>query len=199
MPYLVRTHGLTRIFFNGDEMSRIGKKPINLPKGVDVKVQGSSVTVKGPKGQLQQDFSPDIKISVKDGNVIVDRSSDEKQFMALHGVTRSVISNMVTGVNEGYEKVLEIQGVGYKAQAKGKKLVLTLGYSHPVEFLLREGVTAETDSKQTRITLKGIDKQLIGQVAADIRFFRPPDLYKGKGIRYAGEMVKLKAGKAGKK
>ena len=180
-------------------MSRVGEKPINLPKGVDVKVQGNLIAVKGSKGELKWDFPSGMKVSVQDGNIVVERPSDVKELKSLHGVTRSIISNMVKGVSEGYQKVLEISGVGYKARVTGKKMVLTLGYSHPVEFLLPEGITAEVDSRQTQITLKGIDKQLIGQVAADIRALRPPNAYKGKGIRYAGEMVRLKAGKAGKK
>ena len=180
-------------------MSRIGKKPIDLPKGVDVKVDGSVVTVKGSKGELKMDVIPDIKVSVQDGNLVVERPSDTKQSKALHGLTRNLILNMVKGVSEGYQKVLEISGVGYKAQVQGKKIVLTLGYSHPVEFLLPEGIAAEADSKQNLITIKGIDKQLVGQVAANIRALRPPDAYKKKGISYAGETIKLKAGKAGKK
>lgn len=180
-------------------MSRIGKKPINLPKGVDVKIAGNVVTVKGSKGELKWNLAPDVKVSVQDSSLTVDRPSDTKQVKSLHGLTRNVIMNMVRGVSDGYQKVLEISGVGYKAQVKGKKIVFALGYSHPVEFLLPEGITAETDSRQTQLTLKGIDKQLIGQVAANIRALRPPDAYKKKGIQYAGEAIKLKAGKAGKK
>ncbi len=179
-------------------MSRIGKKPINLPKGVDVKVEGNVITVKGSKGELQWVFPSNMKVSIQDGDLIVERPSDTKQLKALHGLTRNVISNMVVGVSNGYQKVLEISGVGYKAQVQGKKMVLALGYSYPVEFLLPEGITVEVDSRQTQITLKGIDKQLIGQVAANIKALRPPDAYKKKGIRYAGEMIRLKAGKAGK-
>ena len=180
-------------------MSRIGKQPIHVPKGVDVTIQGKRIVVKGPKGELKWDFPSDIKGSAQNGSIIIERLSDTKQLKSLHGLTRNIIMNMVTGVSEGYQKVLEISGVGFKAQVKGKKIVMALGYSPPVEFLLPEGITAEVDSRQTRITLKGIDKQLIGQVAANIRELRPPDSYKGKGVRYAGEVVKLKAGKAGKK
>lgn len=181
-------------------MSRIGRKPVNLPKDVDVKIEGNIITVKGSKGELKWDFPSDMKVSSIDNrNLIVERASDTRRLKALHGLTRNIISNMVTGVSEGYQKVLEISGVGYKAQVQGKKVVLALGYSHPVEFLLPEGVTAEVDSRQTRMTLKGIDKQLVGQAAADIRNLRPPDAYKKKGIQYAGEMIKLKVGKAGKK
>ncbi len=180
-------------------MSRIGKKPINLPKGVDVKVESNVITVKGLKGELKWDFPSNMKISFQDRNLKVERPSDTKQLKALHGLTRNIISNMVMGVSDGYQRVLEISGVGYKAQVQGKKIVLALGYSRPVEFLLPESITAEVDSRQTQITIKGVDKQLIGQVAANIRALRPPDAYKRKGIRYAGETIKLKAGKAGKK
>jgi large subunit ribosomal protein L6 len=180
-------------------MSRIGEKSINLPKGVDIRLDGNTIIVKGSKGELKWAFPDEIKVSVNNGNLVVERSSDTKQLKALHGMTRNVIFNMIKGVSEGYQKVLEISGVGYKAQVQGRKLLLTLGYSYPVEFLLPDGITAEVDSRQTQITLKGIDKRLIGQVVADIRALRPPDAYKGKGIRYAGETIKLKAGKAGKK
>ncbi len=180
-------------------MSRIGKIPINLPKGVDVKIKGNEVTVKGSKGELKWDFAPDVKVSVQDEILIVDRLSDTKRVKSLHGLTRNVILNMVKGVSDGYEKGLEISGVGYKAQVQGKKIVFALGYSHQIEFLLPDGITAETDKKQTKLTLKGIDKQLIGQVAANIRALRPPDAYKKKGIQYTEERIKLKAGKAGKK
>jgi large subunit ribosomal protein L6 len=180
-------------------MSRIGRQPITLPQGLDVKVKGNHITVKGPKGELKWVFPRSIGVKVSDGNIIVERSSDSKRLRALHGLTRNIISNMVKGVSEGYQKVLEISGVGYKAQVQGKKLIMSLGYSHPVEYTLPEGITAEVDPKQTKITIKGIDKQLVGQVAAEIRSLRPPDAYKGKGIRYAGEVVRLKAGKAGKK
>ncbi|GBE04468.1 MAG TPA: 50S ribosomal protein L6 [Nitrospirae bacterium] len=176
-------------------MSRIGKKPINLPKGVDARVNKNMITVKGAKGELKWEFASDMKVSVKEGELIVERPADTKRLRALHGLTRNLIWNMVAGVSEGYQKVLEITGVGYKAQAQGKKLVLTLGYSHAVDFHLPDGITAEVGGKQNQIILKGIDKHLIGQVAANIRALRSPDAYKGKGIRYAGEMVKLKAGK----
>jgi large subunit ribosomal protein L6 len=180
-------------------MSRIGKKPVTIPEGVNIKVDGNLITVKGPKGELAWSFVPSMKVSVKDGNLFVERPADTKQLMALHGLTRNVISNMVAGVSNGYQKILEIQGVGYKAQVQGKKIILSLGYSHPVEFVLPEGISAAVDSKQTQITLNGIDKQLIGQVAANIKSLKLPDPYKGKGVRYSGEMIKLKAGKAGKK
>ncbi len=180
-------------------MSRIGKNPINLPESVDVKTQGDSVTVKGPKGELKWDIPQGIKVSVQDKTVVVERSSDIKKIKALHGTTRNIISDMVRGVSEGYQKVLEITGVGYRAQVQGSKIIFTIGYSRPIEFNLPEGISAEVDKRQTQLTLKGINKQLIGQVAADIRSLRPPDPYKGKGIRYTDEYIRLKPGKAGKK
>jgi large subunit ribosomal protein L6 len=173
-------------------MSRIGKLPITIPEKVNVKVDGNNITVKGPKGELTWDVVSEMEVSLKEGSLIVQRSSDTKQVKALHGMTRNIILNMVTGVSSGYQKVLVITGVGYKAQVQGKKILLSLGYSHPVEFIIPDGITAEVDSRQ------GIDKQLLGQVAANIRTLRLPDSYKGKGVRYSGEMIKLKAGKAGK-
>jgi len=180
-------------------MSRVGKKPISLPQGVEVKIADDIIAVKGPKGELKWALPRGINVSVNNGTLAVEISGDTKNLNALHGLTQSNIANMVKGVNEGYQKVLEITGVGYKAQVQGSKLMLTLGYSHPIEFMLPTGITAGVDAKQTQITLKGIDKHLIGQVAANIRSLRPPDIYKGKGIRYVGEVIKLKAGKAGKK
>jgi large subunit ribosomal protein L6 len=179
-------------------MSRVGKNPINIPSGVDVKLQGNLITVKGPKGELKWNFSSGMKVDVQDKNIVVERPSDTKQFRALHGTTRSIIANMVNGISTGYEKVLEINGVGYRAQVQGQKINFILGYSHPIEFQLPEGITAEVDKKQVLLTLRGIDKHLIGQVAANIRSLRPPNVYKGKGIRFAGEVIKLKVGKAGK-
>ncbi|MBI4698175.1 MAG: 50S ribosomal protein L6 [Nitrospirae bacterium] len=172
---------------------------MNLPKGVDARINGSTVVVKGPKGELKWGLPLELKASVKENNVLVERPSDAKRVMAMHGMARNIIANMITGVSDGYQKLLEITGVGYKAQVQGKRIVVSLGFSHPVEFLLPEGITAEADPKMTKITLKGIDKQLLGQVAADFRALRPPDIYKGKGVRYSGETIKLKAGKAGKK
>ncbi|MEW6214583.1 MAG: 50S ribosomal protein L6 [Nitrospirota bacterium] len=180
-------------------MSRIGKKPIEIPKNVDVFLEGNAIKVRGPKGELSWNYPERIKVSVNDGNIAVERADNSKVERALHGLTRSIISNMVTGVLQGYQKVLEIVGVGYKAQVIGNKLILTLGHSHPVEFQLPEGIKASVDVKQTQITLIGIDKQQLGQVAANLRTLRPPDAYKGKGIRYPGEQLKLKVGKAGKK
>ncbi len=178
-------------------MSRVGRKPIPIPSGIDVKVDKNSVSIKGPKGQLKQDFHPRIGINVDAGNILVSRSSDDKLDRSLHGLTRSIISNMITGVTKGYEKALEISGVGYRAQVQGRSLMLTLGFSHPVEFKLPEGIDAAVD-KQTNITIKGIDKYLVGQIAANIRSLKPPEPYKGKGIKYSDEVVRRKEGKAGK-
>jgi large subunit ribosomal protein L6 len=179
-------------------MSRVGKNPISIPSGVDVKLQGNLITVKGPKGELKWNFAAGMKVDVQDNNIVVERPSEAKQFRALHGTTRSIIANMVTGASTGYEKVLEINGVGYRAQVQGQKINFILGYSHPIEFQLPEGITAEVDKKQVLLTLRGIDKHLIGQVSANIRSLRPPNVYKGKGIRFAGEVIKLKVGKSGK-
>lgn len=179
-------------------MSRIGKKPVEIPKGVDVKVNGRFLKVKGPKGELSWEHPEKMKVKVEEGKAVVERPDDSKSSRALHGLTRSLLMNMVTGVSEGYRKDMEIVGVGYKAQVQGNKIVFALGYSHPVEYVLPEGIKAEVDKKQIQLTLQGIDKQQIGQAAADIRRLRPPDSYKGKGIRYAGERIKLKAGKAAK-
>lgn len=180
-------------------MSRIGKKPIEIPSGVNVGLKGSMISVKGPKGELSWSIPEGTKASVADGRIVVERADDSKKVKALHGMTRNLIANMVAGVTAGYQRVLEIVGVGYRAQVQGNKLTISLGYSHPVEFKLPDGITASVDQKQTVITLLGIDKQKIGQVAADIRALRSPDAYKGKGIRYSGERMKLKVGKTGKK
>lgn len=179
-------------------MSRIGKQPVAIPQGVEVKLDGRQITVKGKGGQLQWAYPDGVSVTVAEGQAQVSRDNDSKRIRALHGLTRSLLQNMVTGVVEGYKKELELVGVGYRAQAKGNKLVLSVGYSHPVEFELPEGIKAEVDKKQTAITLSGIDKQKLGQAAADIRAIRKPDAYKGKGVRYAGERIKLKAGKAAK-
>ncbi len=179
-------------------MSRIGKNPINLPDGVDVTLQGNLIVVKGPKGKLKWNFPAGIKVTMQDNSILVERPTDTKRFKSLHGTTRSIIANMITGISNGYQKVLEISGVGYRAQVQGQKIIFTLGYSHPVEFNLPEGVSADIDKKQTRLTIHGIDKQLIGQIAANIRALRPPNVYKGKGIKYADEVIRLKVGKAGK-
>jgi len=180
-------------------MSRIGKKPIDIPGSVDVKLDGKTIRVKGPKGELHWSCPEAVSFLVGEGKVLVKRAGDSKTERSLHGLSRSLVANMVTGVSQGYQRILEITGVGYRAQVQGNKVVLTLGYSHPVEFQLPQGISAAVDQKQTTITLNGIDKQQLGQVAANIRALRSPDAYKGKGIRYAGERLKLKVGKAGKK
>jgi large subunit ribosomal protein L6 len=180
-------------------MSRIGKKPIGIPDKVTITIEAGIIKVKGPKGELSWNCPDKIKVSADGGIISVERSGDTKVERALHGLARSIISNMVIGVSEGYQKVLEIFGVGYKAQVTGDKIVLSLGYSHPVEFLLPEGIKASVDPKQVQITLTGVDKQQLGQIAASLKTLRSPDAYKGKGIRYAGERLKLKVGKAGKK
>lgn len=179
-------------------MSRVGKQPIAMPQGVEMKLQDSRITVKGPKGELQWILPAGIKVSMKDKNIIVERPDDSKAFRSLHGAVRNIIANMVTGTSTGYQRVLDIVGVGYRAQVQGRKIVFTLGYSHPIEFVLPDGITAQVDKKQTQLTLQGIDKHVLGQVAANIRFLRPPNVYKGKGVRFAGEFVKLKVGKTGK-
>jgi len=179
-------------------VSRIGRKPIPLPKGVEVKLEDNKVEVKGPKGILSMGVMPKIKVTVDEGNIVVARESEEKPVRAAHGMTRAMIANMVTGVSTGFEKVLEIVGVGYRAQLQGKNLVLSLGFSHPVEVIPPDGIEFTADSP-IKITVRGIDRQLVGQIAANIRGYRPPEPYKGKGIRYAGEFVIRKAGKAGAK
>lgn len=179
-------------------MSRIGKKPIAIPQGVEVKIEANNVvTVKGPKGQLAKEFSPDITIAMEEGNLEVSRPSDVKEHRSLHGLTRSLIANMVEGVTNGYQKNLELVGVGYRAQLQGTKLVLNMGYSHPVEIQAPTGITFEVPAP-TKISVKGIDKQLVGQLAAEIRSVREPEPYLGKGIRYEGENVRRKEGKTGK-
>ena len=179
-------------------MSRVGRNPVEIPKGVDVEVKGSSVRVKGPKGEMQRTFPSSMMISLDEGKVVVQRPSDEAQQRALHGLTRSLINNMVVGVSQGFEKVLEVNGVGYRAEMNGKKLVLYLGFSHPVEVEPPEGISFEADARTRQIKIMGYDKQVVGQVASDIRKIRPPEPYKGKGIRYIDEIVRRKAGKAGK-
>jgi large subunit ribosomal protein L6 len=175
-------------------VSRIGKLAIALPKGVDVKVEGPRVNVKGPKGTLSVDTVGRVNVKVEDGKVTVARFDDERQSRAYHGLYQRLIANSVAGVTKGYRKELEIQGVGYRAAVQGKKLTLALGYSHPIEFDPPAGITI-TSAKQTEIVIEGADKQQVGQVAADIRNFRPPEPYKGKGIRYKGEFVRRKVGK----
>ncbi len=179
-------------------MSRIGRMPIQIPAGVDVKLDGHDMTVKGPNGTLSASFHQNMSIEKEGNTIIVKRPDDEKQNRALHGLTRALINNMVTGVSKGFEKGLEIIGVGFRAQKQGKKLVLTLGYSHPVEIEEPKGITIEVPS-QDKIIVKGADKQLVGEVAAQIRKKRPPEPYKGKGIKYVGETIIRKEGKTGAK
>ena len=177
-------------------MSRIGKQPVSVPSGVDVSLSGNTLTVKGPKGTLTQEVHPDVTVNIADGEVVVTRPNDERENRALHGLFRSLISNMVVGVTEGYTRRLEIVGVGYRAALRGSNgLTLQMGFSHPVEFDAPEGVSFEVPTP-TRITINGIDKQAVGQVAANIRKIRKPEPYKGKGIRYEGELVRRKSGKA---
>ncbi len=179
-------------------MSRIGVKPIPVPSGVNIQVESdNAVTVKGPKGELSQSFSPIITIVQEDGVLRVERPNDQSKSKALHGLTRSLLSNMVVGVTDGYTKNLEIQGVGYRATLDGKNLVLNVGYSHPVRLVAPEGITYAVEGTN-RVAVSGIDKQVVGEEAARIRGVRPPEPYKGKGIRYQGEFVRRKAGKAGK-
>ena len=175
-------------------MSRIGRKPIPVPEAVTVEIAPGQVAVKGPKGELNQRLSPDMTVEQADSEVTIDRPTNRGEHRALHGLTRSLIANMVEGVTEGFEKRLEIQGVGYRAQLKGKNLELALGYSHPVAVEAPDGIEFEVP-QPTEIIVRGIDKQLVGQVAADIRKRRPPEPYKGKGIRYRGEHVARKVGK----
>lgn len=179
-------------------MSRIGKLPITIPSGVEVKVEdGNLVTVKGPKGSLERKLPAEISVAVNDNEVVVTRPSDLKKHRALHGLTRTLVANMVEGVTNGFSKVLEINGVGYRAQKQGKQLILSLGYSHPVEMEDPEGVESTLEG-QNKITVSGIDKEKVGQYAAEIRFKRPPEPYKGKGIKYSDEVIRRKEGKTGK-
>lgn len=177
-------------------MSRIGKKPIAVPKGVTVAVDGHHVTVKGPKGELQRTVPAEMKVTLENGEILVQRPSDITRHRALHGLTRSLLANMVDGVTSGFEKKLEIHGVGYKAESLPKGIRLVVGYSHPVEYTAPAGVTIVVE-KPTLVTVEGIDKEKVGQVAAELRRVRPPEPYKGKGIRYVGEHVRRKAGKTG--
>ena len=180
-------------------MSRIGRLPIAVPAGVTVDIaENNKVTVKGPKGTLERVLPAEMEIKLEDGHVVVTRPNDLKKMRSLHGLTRTLIANMVTGVTEGYEKVLEVNGVGYRAQKNGKTLVLSLGYSHPVEMVDPEGLEAIVEG-QNKIIVKGIDKEKVGQYAAEIREKRAPEPYKGKGIKYADEVIRRKVGKTGKK
>jgi large subunit ribosomal protein L6 len=178
-------------------MSRIGKQPIVLPSSVQVQIDGQSIRVKGPRGELSREVHDDMRLHIEDGKVIVTRPSDLPLHRALHGLTRALIANMVAGVDQGFTKTLELQGVGYRAQQMGKNIQVAVGYSHPVDVQAPASITLEVEGTN-RIHVRGIDKELVGQVAAEIRKIRPPEPYKGKGIRYEGEHVRRKAGKAGK-
>ena len=179
-------------------MSRIGNKPINVPDGVEVKLDGNHITVKGPKGTLERDIHKNINVSLDDKVITVKRCNDEPENRSLHGLTRTLISNMIEGVLNEYKRELEINGVGYRAQKKGNKLVMNLGYSHPVEMDPPEGITFDVPDAN-HITVRGIDKEVVGQTAAVIRTKRPPEVYRGKGIKYVEERIRRKEGKAGKK
>jgi large subunit ribosomal protein L6 len=178
-------------------MSRIGRLPIAVPSGVDVTIDGRHVTVTGPKGTLSRDLHPDITVSREDDQLVVTRPTEQKTHKQLHGLTRTLVNNMVVGVTDGYRKGLDITGVGYRAALNGRKLQLNLGYSHPIEIDPPEGITFEVETP-TRLAVVGIDKELVGQIAAKVRSTRKPEPYKGKGVRYSGEVIRRKAGKAGK-
>jgi large subunit ribosomal protein L6 len=178
-------------------MSRIGRLPITVPSGVDVTIDGRTLTVKGPKGTLSRELHPDITVSREDDKLVVTRPTEQKTHKQLHGLTRTLVNNMVVGVTDGYRKGLEITGVGYRAAKVGEKLQLNLGYSHPIEIVPPSGISFEVENP-TRLAIVGIDKELVGQVAAQVRSTRKPEPYKGKGVKYAGEYIRRKAGKAGK-
>jgi len=179
-------------------MSRIGKKPVTLPKGVTLDLQGQVVAVKGPKGELRRTLHPEMQLSLADGNFTVARPSEEKRHKALHGLTRTLVQNMVDGVSKGFSKTLEIQGVGYKAETKPYGVNLIVGFSHPVKYEAPKGIKISVENNTT-VKIEGADKETVGQVAAELRAVRPPEPYKGKGIRYQGEQVRRKAGKTGAK
>ena len=179
-------------------MSRIGKKPVTLPKGVAVEIQGNTVAVKGPKGELRRTLHTEMQVALADGQVTVSRPSDEKRHKALHGLSRTLVQNMVDGVSKGFSKTLEIQGVGYKAEAKPYGVNLIVGYSHPVKYEAPKGIKISVENNTT-VKIEGADKEKVGQVAAELRAVRPPEPYKGKGVRYQGEQVRRKAGKTGAK
>lgn len=179
-------------------MSRIGRMPIAVPNNVEIKIDGNQVSVSGPKGKLTRVFSSEMEISRENGSLIVKRPSDEPHHRALHGMTRTLLSNMVVGVSSGYERIMEINGVGYRAELDGDKLVLYVGYSHPVVVPPPEGISFEVDTRTRQIKVLGYDKEMVGQVAANLRKVRPPEPYKGKGIKYLEEKIRRKAGKTGK-
>ena len=177
-------------------MSRVGRKVITIPSGVELKQEGNKITVKGPKGQLEREFNPEITVKVDNGDINITRPNDLPNIRALHGTTRAVLNNMIVGVNQGFEKKLELVGVGYRVQAAGKGLTLSLGFSHPVEIEPVEGITFKVEGN-TKISVEGINKELVGQIAANIRAKRPPEPYKGKGVKYADEQIRRKEGKKG--
>lgn len=179
-------------------MSRIGRMPVTIPAGVEVEIKGSNVRVKGPKGELERTFPVGVQFSKDDGVITVTRESDERNQRAMHGMTRALINNMVVGVSQGFDKVLEVNGVGYRAEMSGSNLMLYVGYSHPVKVEPPQGISFEVDPRTRQIKVMGYDKEKVGQVAADIRKIRPPEPYKGKGIKYLDEIIRRKAGKAGK-
>ena len=179
-------------------MSRIGKKPVQVPKGVTVDLQGNTVAIKGPKGELRRTLHPDMQLALADGNVTVSRPSDEPKHKALHGLSRTLVQNMVEGVTKGFVKTLEIQGVGYKAEAKPYGVNLIVGFSHPVKYEAPKGIKITVENN-TVVKIEGADKEIVGQVAAELRSVRPPEPYKGKGVRYQGEQIRRKAGKTGAK
>ncbi len=179
-------------------MSRVGRLPVTVPSGVQVDIQGLNVRVKGPKGSLERTFPQGVTFQMEDGHVVVTRESDAPTVRAMHGTARALINNMVSGVSTGFTRVLEIDGVGYRAEMSGKNLVLYVGYSHPVEMTPPDGISFDVDAKTRQIKVSGFDKELVGQIAANIRSIRPPEPYHGKGIRYAGEKIRRKAGKSGK-
>lgn len=179
-------------------MSRIGRMPVVIPSGVQVEVNGSNVRVKGPKGEMQRTFSPLVGIAIENGQIVITRNSEHPAERALHGTTRAVLANMIHGVSTGFERVLEIEGVGYRAEMNGKNMVLYMGYSHPVEVEPPAGITFDVDQKTRQVFIRGHDKELVGQIAANVRNIRPPEPYHGKGLHYLGEKIRRKAGKSGK-
>ncbi len=179
-------------------MSRVGKKPIDIPSGVEAKIGPGMITVKGPLGELSQSFNPRLAVRKDNNQLLVERQSEQKLYRELHGLTRNLIANMVTGVSKGYDRTLDISGVGFKAAVHGSNIMFTLGFSHPIVVPLPKGIKATVDAKQTQVVIKGIDKQLVGQVAANLRGLKKSEPYKGKGIKYSTEVIHRKEGKAGK-
>jgi large subunit ribosomal protein L6 len=180
------------------KVSRIGRLPITVPAGIQVKVNGSAVEIQGPKGTMKRNFSPDMKIVFENGQILVSRNSEETPFRALHGTTRAILQNMVTGVHTGFTRILEIDGVGYRAEMEGKNVMFFVGFSHPVKVEPQEGITFDVDAKTRQVKVMGANKELVGQVAADLRKIRPPEPYKGKGIHYLGEKLRHKPGESAK-